>query len=332
MKDGSVMPVAGRKSVDIVIQGSGTRAIAALGVLAELYNEGYYFERISGTSSGAIIGAVVTSYQRAGKDINELKDVIQSMDFSKFEEAPSHLRRMTGVVGDAWEAIIHGGGFTVDYLREWLTPILKDLGVTTFADLRVEDPGSHLPVSQSYSLVVHASDLSRHTWVRLPWDYPEYGHVADEQSVVEAVAASMAFPFIFQPIDFTTGSGETVTWIDGGLAANYPLSLFDRTDGKASRWPTLGISMLGEPTTRNKAVHGIPNLVKDMLLTMFDANRYGLNETGPTQHSIVVATGAVDDVKHDLDFKISHEQSEAMFEQGRKSASEFLAALPQSAV
>ena len=40
--------------------------------------------------------------------------------------------------------------------------------------------------------------------VRLPWDYRRvYGLDPDEQSVADAVRASMAIPFFFRPVTLT---------------------------------------------------------------------------------------------------------------------------------
>lgn len=319
------MPAKDRTSVDIVIQGSGTKATGALGALISLYEQGYYFERISGTSSGAVVAALVAAYQTVGRDLGDLEKVLRSLDFSKFEKSSSRLADLAGVLGDGWELLVKGGAYTVDYLYDWLTPLLEEVGITHFRDLKVDDPGSSLPVEQRYSVVVHASDISRHTAVRLPWDYHEYGLVADDQSIVDACAASMAFPFIFQPLDIETGTGEKVTWIDGGLMANYPLTVFDRMDGLPSRWPTVGISLFGAPTANDNVVHGIPQILMNMLLTGFEWNRYGLNQEGPTQRSILVDASAVDNITDELNFNVSDDQKSVLFQKGKDAAAAFMA-------
>ena len=150
------------------------------------------------------------------------------------------------------------------YLFTWLEPILRDLGVRTFADLKItqdEDPGMSLPESRRYRLVVHTSDITRGQLVRLPWDYDYYGQDRDAQSVVQAVRASMSIPFFFEPVTYTAlpaevdlphpggGSlatryeGGTVTWVDGGMLRNFPIDAFDREDGAPPRWPTIGIKL-----------------------------------------------------------------------------------------
>ena len=135
------------------------------------------------------------------------------------------------------------GVYDGDFLSTWLDPIMGDLGVRTFADLKIttaDDPGMSLPPSRRYRLVVHTSDITRGQLARLPWDYDFYGQNRDEQDVVAAVRASMSIPFFFEPVTFTTrpadvdvpspggGStrahydGGTVTWVDGACCATSP--------------------------------------------------------------------------------------------------------------
>jgi NTE family protein len=311
------------KVIDLVIQGSGVKGAAALGAITTLHDAGYQFARISGTSSGALLAAIVIVYQKVGKDLHEIIDILDSFDPKRFEAAPTE-EGLLGLVGEGWEALAHGGAYSIGSVREWLAALLEETGITRFGDLRQDDPGSSLPESQRYSLVVHASDISRHCWVRLPWDYAEYGLKADDQLIADAVAASLAFPFVFDPVHVTTGSGETVTWIDGGLMADYPLAIFDRTDGHASRWPTWGIQLFGQPAAiPTKSVRSAPEIAMNSFLTMLEWNRYGLNEEGPTEKEILVNTGP-DEFTTELNLNISKDQRTALYRQGQQAAGEFL--------
>ena len=115
---------------------------------------------------------------------------------------------------------------------------LADKGVRTWADLRDDDPDSSLPLVQRYKLVVVVSDVSRGKELRLPWDCEqELGLPADDQLVADAVRASASIPFFFRPFHMTAdksvteGHGE-ILCTDGGMLSNFPIDIFDRTDGK----------------------------------------------------------------------------------------------------
>ncbi|GAA3647157.1 patatin-like phospholipase family protein [Lentzea roselyniae] len=308
------------KSVDLVLEGGGVKGIALLGAVLVLADAGYRFQRIAGTSAGAIVAALVAAYQKEGKNLWELADVMREVDYRRFADEPWP-QRATGVVGDALSAFVHGGSHDGDHLVEWLTPLLAGVGVRTFADLRCPDGGGSLEDHQKYSLVVHASDLSRRALVRLPWDYALYGLNADDQSVVDAVRASMAIPFYFRPVHVTTGRG-TCTWVDGGLLANFPITVFDRTDGRSARWPTWGVKLSGRPVAgHDRPVRTVAGIAAGCLRTLTgDWNRHRLDSEGVGRRTMFVDTMNISAT----DFGISRADQETLLENGRRAAHEFL--------
>jgi NTE family protein len=60
-----------------------------------LYDEGYRFPRVAGTSAGAIVAALVAAYQRAGRDLHELEELLRRIPMLEFVEEPL-LQRVTG--------------------------------------------------------------------------------------------------------------------------------------------------------------------------------------------------------------------------------------------
>jgi NTE family protein len=307
-------------TADLVLEGGGVKGIGLLGAVLTLAEAGYRFPRVAGTSAGAIVATLVAAYQKAGRDLTDLVDVMRTVEYERFAERPL-LSRLTGPIGTGFDVAFRGGGHTGDYLDEWLRPLLADVGVHTFADLRIDDPDSSLQPYQRYSLVVHASDLSRRVLVRLPWDYSQYGLAADDQSVVGAVRASMAIPFYFRPVRVRTTRG-TVTWVDGGLLSNFPITVFDRTDSRPHRWPTWGVKLSGPPQEkRDVAVDGGAALAIGCLQTLIgDRDRYRLDEEGVNRRTMYVNTAGVSAT----DFSISENTQRMLFENGQLTAHEFL--------
>ena len=124
---------------------------------------------------------------------------------------------------------------------------LAALGVRTFGDLRRSDPGADatLPPERSYALVVMATDVTNGRLLRLPWDYGLLGLDPDEQSVADAVRASISIPLYFDPVVVRDElTGRRVTLVDGGVLSNYPIEIFDRTDLRPPRWPTFGVKVV----------------------------------------------------------------------------------------
>jgi NTE family protein len=252
---------------DLALEGGGVKGIGLVGAVVALSEAGYSFRRVAGASAGAVAACLIAAMTAADHPLSSLHHSMRDMDFSKFmPEGKLHalMDSHDAVRAHATTFSHKGGLYSGEYLDEFLRPRLEALGVRSFADLRLtqrDDPDMSLPLGQHYRLVVHVSDITRGRLVRLPGDYPLYGHDPDTADVVQAVRASMSIPFFFEPvtvdaraatISVPTPSGGTVTqrfeagtvtWVDGGLLRNFPIDAFDRIDGQPSRWPTIGIKL-----------------------------------------------------------------------------------------
>jgi NTE family protein len=203
--------------------------------------------------------------------------------------------------------------------------------VRTFGDLRLseaDDPGSALPPERRYSLLVTASDVSRHRFVRLPWDYPLYGLDPDEQEVADAVRASASIPFFFEPVTLRSpgagrAEGSVSTLVDGGVLSNFPVAVFDRTDGRPPRWPTFGVrlSMRPEGRVQTTEVRGTVSLALSLVETMLEAcDATHIDDPCVQARSVFVDTSGVSPV----DFGITAEQQEQLLLAGHEAAGAFL--------
>jgi len=292
-------------NADLVLEGGGVKGIGFAGALLVLAEAGYHFQRVAGTSAGAIAATLVDAIEKAGKDMTVISDYLGQLQFDNFLRE-GHLRHLAdemhmAKLADAASLMTHMGLYSGDYLAEWLTPILKGLGVSTFADLRItDDPGMSLPPGHQYRLVVHTSDISRGELVHLPWDFDYYGVDGSTQDVVAAVRASMSIPFFFEPVKFSaqpakvtvpqpdgtsieqTYPGGEVTWVDGGMLANFPIDAFDRVDNGPPRWPTIGIKLSAQPLEMAKDVPAGNTLAEALrcLQTMLNEwDRYHVDQT-----------------------------------------------------
>jgi NTE family protein len=309
------------KKVDLVLEGGGVKNIALLGAVTVLAEAGYTFPRVAGTSGGAIIAAGIAAYQKAGRDLSGMLDVSLRVDNSRFL-AWRWPGRVLGPVSGAVDLLRQGGMHSGDYLYEFLCPALEEVGVRTFGDLRIDDdPGSSLAEHQRYSLVVHVADLTHKVLVRLPWDYPLYGLDGDKQLIADAVRASMSIPFFFRPVHVETDHGAA-TWVDGGMLSNYPITVFDRTDGRPARWPTWGVKVSTSPSHgEDKAVRTALGLGVRCLATMtgdWYRSSFGADTAG--RRTIQVDTSAVPSTQFDVD----NNARLRLFENGRTAATAFL--------
>ena len=309
---------------DLVLEGGGVKGIGLVGAYAALSKAGYEFHRIAGTSAGAIVGSLIA----AGVQPAELERVMRQVDYGHFEDEGfiDHL----GLVGKGLSLLFEKGIYEGHYLREWLDGLLTPLGKRTFGDLRITDKGSSLPPEQAYRLVVMASDVTRGELVRLPWDYARYGLKADDQLVADAVRASMSIPFFYEPLQLKArdpDGKEVVSFmVDGGMLSNFPIEVFDRTDGKPPRWPTFGIKLSARPTApviHRFDVKGTFGLARAMVGTMSNFHdQIHIDDPSVLARTMFVDTGTV----KATDFDIDKPAQDTLFDSGRHSADAFLAA------
>jgi NTE family protein len=314
------------RHADLVLEGGGVKGIALVGAVLALAEAGYRFPRVAGTSAGAVVGAVVAALERRGEGLDRLEDIARSLDYRRFRDRglPGRLLGPLGFLTDGLAVLLEDGVYEGDYLQDWLTGVLADLGVATFGDLRTGDPAGEDHVRYRYGLVVTASDVSRKRLLQLPWDFPEYGLDPDEQSVAWAVRASGSIPFFFEPMTLHGVAGDS-TLVDGGLISNYPIDIFDRPGSGPARWPTLGIRLdalgLGDEHRPVRRVRGPVEMGVALVETSLQAcQAEHVLDPCNLARSINVDTVGVSAV----DFSLSEAQQERLLAAGREAAAGFL--------
>ena len=314
------------KRADLVLSGGGVKGVGLVGAVVALLDAGYQVRRISGTSAGSLVGAIVAA--GAGRLTGaDLKRLAMSLPYKKFLD-PDPTTKVR-YLGPAWAALRGRGMYRGDFIHQWVAAELGALGVRTFGDLALDDP--ELPPEQRYRLVVTVADVTRGHLVRLPWDYQRlYGLDADEQPVADAVRASMAIPFFFRPVTITSTSGVTSTLIDGGLLSNFPMYSLDRIDGKPPRWPSFGITVTAQRPAEGDNEPGLAPMIDlpgapGLLEGLINTALLGHDQTYLSQPSVSARTIAVDSAGIGyLNFDITAEQRETLYANGYQGAQEFL--------
>lgn len=302
---------------DLVLSGGGVKGVALAGAVAALTDAGYRPKRISGTSAGGIIGAMVA----AGLRGSALGEVARAVEYAEFID-PAPLD---------WVPVLgsNDGICSGEFALEWIRGMLADLGVHTWAD--IPDPDLDLPENQRYKLVVTCADLTHGRLVRLPWDYHLYGLDPDTQPVAEAVRASMSVPMLFQPVTLVDPrDGSESTLVDGGIVSNFPLDSMDRTDGGTPRWPTFGVTII--PDLPGKDGTLVPRLLRPLvpkplrlleqlaIVTIVGRDQAYLERPDVRARAFTVNATAAGV----FDFHLSDEQIQHLYEDGYRSGAEFL--------
>lgn len=312
---------------DLILEGGGMKGIGLVGAVLRLMRAGYRFQRLGGTSAGAIVAAFVA----AGADERKLAEIMGRLDYARVRDRTAP---RIPVISEGTSLLRTAGFYEGDYIHRFLEDELERLGKTTFGQLKQADGGadSELPRHHRYKLVVMATDITRGRLLRLPWDYGELGKDPDSERIADAVRASISIPFYFKPVvERNEATGEETTLVDGGVLSNFPIAIFDRTDRRKPRWPTLGVKVIPQlPASTAELFPGMPRVLNSLppvqLLEQTLATAIvGHDQTYVSRpcverRTIPVDTSAVGIVEFDA----SEAQREALRASGESAAEEFL--------
>ncbi|MFE1794944.1 patatin-like phospholipase family protein [Streptomyces sp. NPDC059517] len=320
---------------DLVLEGGGVRGLGTAGAVIRLLEEGYNFQRVAGTS----VGAVAAAFVAAGMEAEELREVMEDLELHLIPDR-DRLGRwpMPGVpmLSEGVSLLRRHGAYQGAWIHNWIETVLARKKVTTFADLRREDSGdsAELTEDQKYKLVVTATDVTRGRLLRLPWDYHLYGLKPEEQSVADAVRMSLSIPFYFQPRTLPHGeSGQDSVIVDGGVLSNFPVEVFDRTDGEKSRWRTIGVRILPDLPAGIAQLFSLPalrlfpllHLLQEVVTTAVVGNDQShLDRPGVRDRTIAVDLPALGVT----DFGLPPEQRQEAVQRGWHAADEYVKRCP----
>ena len=310
---------------DLVLEGAGVKGLGTAGAVIRLLEAGYTFQRVAGTSVGALVAAFVS----AGVEAEGLRRLMNRLDLPS---VPDRFPPGLPVASEGLSLLTHSGAYAGDYIREWIYQELRKLDITTFGDLRRNETGDdrNLPDEHRYRLVVMATDVTHGRLLRLPWDYHLFNLDADDQLVADAVRMSLSIPWYFEPCTLKDQvTGEISTIVDGGVLSNLAIEIFDRTDDKPRRWDTFGVGLSPDlPAGIGDVVPflGLPlpppfELLKKVVATaLVGHDQTHLERPGIRENTMIIDTSGVSIAE----FGINEEKQGMLFRRGRDTADEFL--------
>ncbi|MDR7072700.1 patatin-like phospholipase family protein [Fictibacillus barbaricus] len=289
--------------IDGVFSGGGIKALSLIGAVEAAEDKGLSFERVAGTSAGALMAALV----KAGYRASELKEIIDGLDFRKFLDK-SHT--FLPVPFTNWLKLYWKLGlFKGDYLENWVAALLANRGIVTFADI------------PEGSLKIIASDISRGRLIVLPDDLEEYGLLPERFPIARAVRMSCSLPYFFYPIKLFNRVGQKSYIVDGGVLSNFPMWLFQRKDRIPVR-PVLGFQ-LSSYLNDHIPAHYVKNafdLFRALFETMMQAHDNRYIDAYDARDIIFMPVKQVSVI----DFQLSSEAKNELYQFGYERAEQFL--------
>lgn len=287
--------------IDGVFSGGGLKGFALVGAYQVLEEAGYRFERVAGTSAGAIIASFIA----AGYSGVEIEEMLQEQDFHELLDPRKTIIPLPIM---KWLLLYRRLGlYEGTALENWFSDKLAEKGLYTFGDV---PPGT-------LKLVV--SDLTNGKMIVLPDDLQDYGIPAEHFPIARALRMSCSIPFFFEPVKLRTLAGETIV-VDGGVLSNFPMWIFKGENGESIR-PVIGmkLSRRQDEIPARKIKNGL-QLFEALFSTMKNAHDKKYISRKDEKDIIFIP---VDDYQA-TQFDLNEEQKDTLLEEGRIRAAQFL--------
>ena len=261
-----------------ILAGGGVKGAALVGGLHAAESLGIEFEGYGGASAGSLVALLASLGYRGPK----LEQLIKDTDFSSLfdDETGSDLNRLQRIgfkrylfpfnaLGDSMllnrirqQFGLYKGHRFRDYLLPKITdrfPALANVKEIYFQDLSG---------AGAKALKIIVTDISHRKAIVYS---ANPGPDEMEGIVVEAVRASMGYPFVFEPLELIEPERETRYLVDGGLSSNLPVFLF-ASEHKITRYPVLAFDLiLPERKNEQSKKYRIKDFCGDLIATALEA-------------------------------------------------------------
>jgi NTE family protein len=287
--------------VDGVFSGGGIKGFAFVGAYQVLEDRDIHFNRVAGTSAGAIFASFIA----AGFTANEIEKMLDELDVTSLLDPP---RTLFALPFMKWlNLYFRMGLYQGKALEKWFYKKLAIKDIYTFADL------------PRGSLKLIASDLTNGRMIVLPDDLNNYGIDAESFSIARALRMSCGIPFFFEPVKLKIAKGKSIV-VDGGVLSNFPIWIFDDNNSGKKR-PVIGLKLSHprEDMAPQKIDNGL-NLFEALFTTMKDAHDERYISRRHEKDIIFIPVENYSATQFDLD----EETKEILIETGRKSTIQFL--------
>lgn len=290
------------KRIDnLVFEGGGVKGIAYCGVIEVLdkLNLLNKVKRIAGTSAGGITALLLC----LGYSAEETIEIVKNTPFNKFKDDD------LGYGRDFFRLITNYGIYKGDYFYNWLSELIeKKLGKAniTFKELTYFE--------NTKELYLTGTNLTKQ---RVEIFSEEHTPMME---IRLACRITMSIPFFFQAVEL---NGDIL--VDGGLAYNYPIDIFDSFCAKES---TIGFRVDSKEelnySSQGKNNPMPTNNLEKVLLAILQF--YGaMTNKNHLNNDNFVRTGFIDSLDiGTVEFDITKERTDKLIQSGRVAADKFL--------
>lgn len=294
---GTVKTSRGPRISNLVFEGGGIRGLAFAGALyvleqANIIQSCY---RYAGSSAGAITAALLA----CGYGVGELLDELERLDWS------SLLDKVPGsIFGKAWKLLMHEGCYSGNEVYAWLC---------TMVERKLKMPAELVTFEYLWQ-TFHIELVITGTCLETRGLRLFHALSTPTMPVVQAVRISISIPLYFAPVRW-----NEETFVDGGVACNFPLWVFDTTLTPSSNYTeqqraaanmgTLGLRLLTRAESeeldtgiypKQPSIKNVIQLATSVIDTMLEQATRLHNKPGDEHRTILIPTGDIQATQFDL--------------------------------
>ncbi len=295
--------------IDGVFSGGGVKAFAFIGAMKRIEEKGFTWERVAGTSAGAIIACLLA----AKYTYQEIQAFMEHLDLKDFLDPPAIAK---WIPVTKWLFLYYQLGiYKGNKLEKWIAAKLAAKNIYTFKDIQ---PGY---------LKVVVSDISLGKLVVIPDDLERiYGISPENFPVAKAIRMSAGFPYFFMPNKITASNQGKSLIIDGGLLSNFPLWVFEKKPHKRTR-PIIGVKLTTTPIQELKPrkIKTALHMFHALFLTMKEAHDARYISTTDAKNIVFIPVRNIEST----DFYIDQTTKETLIQAGYEYTDTFLDRWPK---
>lgn len=207
---------------NLVMEGGGVRGIAYAGAIEVLEQKGILvnIENVGGSSAGAIAGLLV-ALNYSSMEIDSILDPLRIQEFNDGKFLFGKIKRVKKQFGL----------FKGDKIQSWLSDLIAaKTGKPDLTFLQLHE--LHLKNKNFKDLYCTGTNITQQRTEVFSWK------TMPDMKLSTGVHISSCIPFYFVPVAIDSAGNEVDTkkdstfnlFVDGGMLANYPISLFDSSD------------------------------------------------------------------------------------------------------
>lgn len=287
---------------DLVCKGGGMKGIALLGAICHLEDEGYEWEKVAGSSAGAIVSSLLA----VGYSGKEIKNMLYTIDYKDFTD--KNKLQSVPLVGQLVSLFIYKGIYAGDAIENFLREKFLAKGKTKFKDIMLDGESR---------LKIIATDITRKKILILPDDLQDYHINPLEFDIAKAIRMSLSIPFFYNPVIITDQEKSSYI-VDGGIVSNFPIWIFDVES--EPRWPTFGLYLSDGPVETTTKCTNLLEYMLDIVETSLSKNETVYLRDKDSVRIIDIPTLGM----KTTNFSITQNELNALYESGYISAKTFL--------